>query len=312
MDESFPHPADGGPDDVDVQDPHRAEEPGRDRAAARRLTAVAPTCEPLEGRRLLSGSDWVFWGKPPSPPPSSATGQTNPGPAVVLQPGGEWSFWHGTAGGEAKVTPLPLPPGYGPDGPITPSGETPALSRDFHKLNADLQNFLDKSQVTPALHAPVAADFQRIQAEATRPADASAVMKLIDDLWVLGGAQPDAARQAQIRAEFEAVVRSEGVNDPALADKTVVDAVALAAATRINPADVKALQADGAAVASDGGTINLPSDPGAPAGQAMPPAPGPFPGGPLGEVFRGFLGPKGAGSTTPAPGVGRFGAPFWV
>jgi hypothetical protein len=197
--------------------------------------------------------------------------------------------------------------GWGGEGWRTQAAPNPALQKDFQKLGTDLQAVHDKSQVTPAMQAVVRNDLQQIQKEATTAPDQTAVTTLANDLKNLNGALPSFT-QGQVQTDFEAVLKSEGLNDPALVTKTETDLNTVVQATNITAADVQTLQADRQAIQTDSGagsttTAATTSSPGTT-------APGAFPGGPMHGLLGGVLAGVISGRPDAFPGGpmgGRFG-----
>ncbi|AGA28619.1 hypothetical protein [Singulisphaera acidiphila] len=134
---------------------------------------------------------------------------------------------------------------------ITKTGPSEAVKQGFEKLQTDLQAIQDKSEVTPKLLAAVRNDFDAIQKAATTDPDQDALKALNATVESLDGQIPTDAQQAQLVADFTAVLKSQGVTDQTLIDTAVADIQAVVAASHVTSDDLATIAADREAITKE-------------------------------------------------------------
>ena len=187
-----------------------------------------------------------------------------------------------------------------PAKPQQPPVDNTQLKTDLTKLQTDVHDILAKSQVTVAQTVALQDDFKAIDKAATTAASQDALKAFQDDVKAIGDSLPTDDQKAKLVSDFTALVKSRGVTDQTLIDKTVADAEAIVAASGVTADDLAKLAADRQAIQTDFGR---------PADTSSTPTSTPaMPAGPVGQPLGlGALLARGSGDAF-GPGGGAGGA----
>lgn len=246
----------GGPvSPVEIHHDHRADDatPGQDGGAPMILSLKAPTRDAsgmADGMMSATGERPMFKGEQPD----DGTGPGAQADASTLG----WRNGRGPGGpGEVPMNQrgnAPASTGNGNGGQQGPGQGTPnpQLVADLQKLRTDAQAIRDKSQVTPALLAAVRKDLTAIANAKTGTAAADALRTLATDRQAIfaGLAAPTDAQRAQLQADLDAVLKSQGVPQ-ALIDQLAADRLAVKVASNFTSGDKATLDADRKAIDAD-------------------------------------------------------------
>lgn len=221
------------------------------------------------------------------------------------------------------------------DAPTTPPADpaghtlTDAAKTAMETLRTDLHAIQAKSGVTVAQQVAFRDDLQAVAKASTSRASTETQTALQTDLKALNGQLPTDAQATQLKADYTALLKSQGVTDQTLIDKTIADAQAIVTASNVTNDDLTKIAADRKAVQDALGTpaadttstsTSTTSDTTGTADTSKTPAPlaglpfdvilggergmG-FPGGPMGGF--GKAGPGGDGFGQGGRGAGGFG-----
>ncbi|MFO0951459.1 MAG: hypothetical protein U0835_09975 [Isosphaeraceae bacterium] len=186
-----------------------------------------------------------------------------------------------------------------------PGAMNSAAQAAFTQLQTDLHDIQAKSDVTQRQRVALADDFKAIAKATTGTPSTDAVTALNNDIKALNGLLPTADQQTQIETDYKALLKSQGVTDDTLIDKTIADLKAVVTSSNVTNDDLTKIIADRKAIAAaltptTDTTGNTSSSTTAPA----PAAPDPLTGLPFDLILgdgHGFG--KGPGG----PGGGGFG-----
>lgn len=182
------------------------------------------------------------------------------GGSFNAMPSGPMGGWFGGYAGNREPVSFSVAPGQqtnvagaqgGSTNTSTKTGPSEALKQDFEKLQTDLQAIHDKSEVTPKLLAAVRNDFDAIQKAATTDPGQDALKALNATVESLDGQIPTDAQQAQLVADFTAVLKSQGITDQTLIDTAVADIQAVVAASHVTADDLATIAADREAITKE-------------------------------------------------------------
>jgi len=190
-------------------------------------------------------------------------------------------------------------------GTVAPAGQqavapNPQLTADLQTLRTDEHGLLAKSQVTVAQSVALQDDLRAIDKASTSAATQATLKTFQDEVKSIGATLPTADRRAKLVSDFTDMVKSRGVTDQTLIDKTVADAEAIVTASGVTADDLARLTADRTAIKTD-------LDASAPAGAPDGPGGGfsHTPG--LGRLLAGAGGESGRPGTGGSPGFGDGG-----
>ncbi|WP_406699196.1 hypothetical protein V5E97_10000 [Singulisphaera sp. Ch08] len=183
---------------------------------------------------------------------------TMSGGSFSVMPSGPLGGWFGGRAENRELVSFNGALGQQADGPGTQAGNlsiraepSEELQSHFEKLQTDLQAIQDKSEVTPKLLAAVRNDFEAIQEASTTDPDQESVKALAATVESIGSQIPTDVQQAQLVADFTAVLKSQGITDQTLIDTAVADIQAVVAASHVTADDLATIAADREAIENE-------------------------------------------------------------